>query len=193
MTQQYITKSTVIGDIVADYPEIIETLLSYGVHCVGCHVSGVEPLGAGLMGHGFSEEQVEEVVLKLNEEIGKLKSDKKEEKKSPAEMNIEITDAASDKIQEMLKKDNKEDGWGLRIQVVPGGCSGFQYQMLFDNKTAEDDKVFEKNGIKVFVDHRSLEMMHGAKIDYIESLQGAGFKVDNPNTEKSCGCGSSFG
>ena len=104
---------------------------------------------------------------------------------------INITDKAADKVKQLLKSE-KKDNYGLRIEVVPGGCSGFQYGFSFDNKTTKADKVIEKNGLKVFVDKDSLNVMDGAVVDFVETLQGAGFKVSNPKAKSSCGCGHSF-
>ena len=80
---------------------------------------------------------------------------------------------------------------GLRVGVRGGGCSGFQYQLAFDEQR-ESDVVFESHGLKLLVDGESLQFVRGSTIDYEESLQGAGFKVDNPNVVAACGCGSSF-
>src|SRR3989338_3186821 len=81
----------------------------------------------------------------------------------------------------------------FRVGVAPGGCSGFSYVMQFDDQKMEDDIEFDKSGLKVLVDRRSLAKLNGAHIDYVETLQQSGFKIDNPNAKKSCGCGHSFG
>jgi iron-sulfur cluster assembly accessory protein len=81
---------------------------------------------------------------------------------------------------------------GLRVAVVGGGCSGFSYQMNFENESNGIDKVFDFDGLQVFVDQASLMYLDGTKIDYVETLEGAGFKFDNPNVKTTCGCGSSF-
>ena len=107
-------------------------------------------------------------------------------------MAITLTEKAKDKVKEILL-DQPETFAGLRIQVVGGGCSGFQYRMGFDkNFNDQNDSVFEFDGLKVFVDKSSLLYMDGAEVDYIEGLHGAGFKFNNPNVSGSCGCGSSF-
>ena len=80
---------------------------------------------------------------------------------------------------------------GLRVGVRGGGCSGFQYALAFDN-LRDGDEIFEDHGLKILVDRPSLPYVRGAVVDYVESLQGAGFKVDNPNVIAACGCGSSF-
>jgi iron-sulfur cluster assembly accessory protein len=107
-------------------------------------------------------------------------------------MAITLTEKAKDKVKEILL-DQPESFAGLRIQVVGGGCSGFQYRMGFDkNFNDQNDSLFEFDGLKVFIDKSSLLYMDGAEVDYIEGLHGAGFKFNNPNVSGSCGCGSSF-
>ena len=107
-------------------------------------------------------------------------------------MAIMLTKKAEDKVKEILSE-QPEPYAGLRIQVVGGGCSGFQYRMGFDkNFNDQSDQIYEFDGLKVFVDKQSLLYMDGAEVDYIEGLHGAGFKFNNPNSTGSCGCGSSF-
>ena len=107
-------------------------------------------------------------------------------------MAITLTEKAKDKVKEILL-DQPETFAGLRIQVVGGGCSGFQYRMGFDkNFNDQNDSVFEFDGLRVFIDKSSLLYMDGSEVDYIEGLHGAGFKFNNPNVSGSCGCGSSF-
>jgi len=81
---------------------------------------------------------------------------------------------------------------GLRIGVVGGGCSGFQYSMAFENQAGMMDKVFSFEDLKVFVDATSLMYLNGCTVDFVESAEAAGFKFDNPNVKSTCGCGSSF-
>ena len=105
---------------------------------------------------------------------------------------IEITDKGAEKVHEFLSAQQAQDGLaGLRVGVRGGGCSGFQYQLAFDEQR-DSDLVFESHGLKLLVDRESLQFVSGSTIDYEESLQGAGFKVNNPNVVAACGCGSSF-
>ena len=107
-------------------------------------------------------------------------------------MAVLLTKKAEDKVQAIMSE-QPEPYAGLRIQVVGGGCSGFQYRMGFDkNFNDQSDAVFEFDGLRVFVDKQSLLYMDGAEVDYVEGLHGAGFKFNNPNSTGSCGCGSSF-
>jgi iron-sulfur cluster assembly accessory protein len=107
-------------------------------------------------------------------------------------MSISLTKKAEEKVREIMTE-QPEPYAGLRIQVVGGGCSGFQYRMGFD-KTFNDqsDNIFEFSGLKVFIDKASLAYMDGAEVDYVDGLHGAGFKFNNPNVAGTCGCGSSF-
>jgi iron-sulfur cluster assembly protein len=105
---------------------------------------------------------------------------------------ITFTDKGAEKVQEFLAAQGADiETAGLRVGVRGGGCSGFQYALAFDNQR-DDDEIFEDHGLKILVDRPSLPYVRGAIVDYVESLQGAGFKVDNPNVIAACGCGSSF-
>jgi iron-sulfur cluster assembly protein len=105
---------------------------------------------------------------------------------------ITITDKGAEKVHEFLDGQTADvSAAGLRVGVKGGGCSGFQYQLAFDAQR-ETDAVFESHGLKLFVDKQALPYVAGSEIDYVDSLQGAGFKVNNPNVVAACGCGSSF-
>jgi iron-sulfur cluster assembly protein len=105
---------------------------------------------------------------------------------------IEISDKGAEKVHEFLSAQQADVTLaGLRVGVRGGGCSGFQYQLAFDEQR-DNDVVFESHGLKLLVDQESLQFVSGSTIDYEESLQGAGFKVNNPNVVAACGCGSSF-
>ena len=105
---------------------------------------------------------------------------------------ITITDRGAEKVREFLAAQQADLGVaGLRVGVRGGGCSGFQYQLAFD-ESRDGDIVFESHGLKLLVDGESLQFVRGATIDYEESLQGAGFNIINPNATRTCGCGSSF-
>ncbi len=105
---------------------------------------------------------------------------------------ITITDKGAEKVHEFLDAQGADvSSAGLRVGVKGGGCSGFQYNLAFDEQR-DGDEVFEYAGLKVYVDKPSLPYVRGSVIDYVESLQGAGFQVNNPNVVAACGCGSSF-
>jgi iron-sulfur cluster assembly accessory protein len=105
--------------------------------------------------------------------------------------NLELTPYAAQKVKEIMSQQEPAPA-GLRVSVVGGGCSGFSYQMNFENQTNPIDKVFEFEGLKVFVDQASLMYLKGTRIDFVETLEGSGFKFENPNVKSTCGCGSSF-
>ena len=104
---------------------------------------------------------------------------------------IQLTEKAVTKVQEILNSQEPKPA-GLRIAVVGGGCSGFSYSMAFENTPSMLDKTYAFNGLKVFVDQASLSYLDGAEVDYVETLEGSGFKFSNPNVKSTCGCGSSF-
>ena len=103
---------------------------------------------------------------------------------------VTITSIAEEKIKELIKEE--EAAVGLRIYVKGGGCSGYQYGMSFEDSTSDDDTIIDKNGVKVIVDSQSAPMLNGAEVDYVDSLQGSGFAIKNPQAKSTCGCGSSF-
>ena len=102
-----------------------------------------------------------------------------------------ITDKAINKVQEMANQQGL-DGYGLRLMVVGGGCSGFTYDMDLENQENAGDSVIERDGLKVYVDPMSYQYLDGTTIDYIESFKFSGFHFENPNATRTCGCGSSF-
>ena len=105
---------------------------------------------------------------------------------------ITLSDKGAEKVHEFLASQSEDAAFaGLRVGVRGGGCSGFQYQLAFDQKR-ESDLEFESHGLTLLVDRESLPYVDGSTIDYEESLQGAGFKVSNPNVVAACGCGQSF-
>jgi iron-sulfur cluster assembly accessory protein len=104
---------------------------------------------------------------------------------------ITLTENAISKVQEIITSQEPQPA-GLRIAVVGGGCSGFSYSMAFENSPQMLDKTYTYNGLKVFVDQASLLYLEGAQVDYVESIEGSGFKFSNPNVKSTCGCGSSF-
>jgi iron-sulfur cluster assembly accessory protein len=107
------------------------------------------------------------------------------------ESMVQITPVAATKVNEIRDAEAIEATMALRLRVVGGGCAGFSYDLYFD-EPAEVDRQFEVQGVKVVVDEMSLMYLVGTEVDYVEGLQGAGFKFNNPNVKTTCGCGSSF-
>lgn len=104
---------------------------------------------------------------------------------------VEVTDKARDKAISLMKEEGQE-GFFIRVGVEGGGCSGLMYQLTFDNEIHENDKEFESNGVKVVVDKKSFLYLVGTTLDYSGGLNGKGFIFQNPNAERTCGCGESF-
>ena len=104
---------------------------------------------------------------------------------------IQLTDNAASKVKEIIQQQNPVPV-ALRVAVVGGGCSGFSYHMAFDNQENPTDNIYQFDGLKVLVDQMSEMYLDGVQIDYIETIEGAGFKFNNPNVKSTCGCGSSF-
>ena len=104
---------------------------------------------------------------------------------------VNLTDNAVSKVKEIMAQQDPIPA-GLRIGVVGGGCSGFSYNMSFENAPGMMDKIFTFDGVKVFVDATSAMYLNGCVVDYVETLEAAGFKFENPNVKSTCGCGSSF-
>ncbi|MCU1351583.1 MAG: Iron-sulfur cluster assembly accessory protein [Acidimicrobiales bacterium] len=104
---------------------------------------------------------------------------------------IALTDNAASKVAELIAAEG-DDALALRVAVRPGGCSGFSYEMFFDSDFAADDLTTEYGNVKVVVDPSSAQLLEGATLDYKDGLQQAGFAIDNPNAQRTCGCGQSF-
>jgi len=104
---------------------------------------------------------------------------------------VGLSDKAAEKVKEIRGEENIEETYALRLKVQGGGCSGFSYDLFFD-QPQEGDRPFEVKGVKVICDEMSLMYLLGTEIDYVEGLHGAGFKFNNPNVKSTCGCGSSF-
>ena len=111
--------------------------------------------------------------------------------RAPEGTALMLTDVAVEKVKEVLTREGVKDG-GLRVSVVGGGCSGFQYNLGIDDSAREDDTIIEQGGVKLFLDPISQQYVYGTVIDYVNGLHGAGFKFVNPKADRTCGCGSSF-
>ena len=104
---------------------------------------------------------------------------------------ITLTPTAATKVKTLLEAEG-EPGLALRVAVRPGGCSGFSYEMFFDSDVAAEDQTADYDGVRVVVDPSSATLLTGATLDYKDGLQQAGFAIDNPNAQRTCGCGQSF-
>ncbi|MCH7530733.1 MAG: iron-sulfur cluster assembly accessory protein [Gemmatimonadetes bacterium] len=105
---------------------------------------------------------------------------------------VTMTSSASEKVQDFIREHGVEGDVGVRVAVLPGGCSGFQYGLNVEDGPEADDEVLDVNGVKVFVDPFSAQYLEGVEIDYVTSMMGQGFTFQNPKASGGCGCGSSF-
>lgn len=105
---------------------------------------------------------------------------------------VTLTRTATEKVQDFIQEHGAEGQVGLRVAVLPGGCSGFQYGLNIEDSPEADDEVVEIGGVRVFVDPFSAQYLAGVEIDYVSSMMGQGFTFKNPNSSGGCGCGSSF-
>ena len=105
---------------------------------------------------------------------------------------IEVTTEAATQIHTLLSEDSKLETHGLRMKVVGGGCSGLQYQLSFDDLVRDIDTTIEVEGVRVIVDEKSALYLVGSRLNFVDTLQESGFKIENPNASNTCGCGQSF-
>lgn len=179
-----ITRDMTIESILSCFPHKAQRLsheiTSAGLHCVGCHAATWETLEAGMLGHGMNEEAIDRLVGKLN----KLLQEETDHN------TISLTPRAAKKYAEILTEDGKE-GWGIRFEERMAGCNGFEYALDYSEKAQDDDQIFVSQGIEIHIKKSTVGRLLGSEIDYIDSLNGSGFKVSNPNVKSSCGCGTS--
>lgn len=114
------------------------------------------------------------------------------QQQTKTETIITLTEKAAAKVKQMLSKENKEN-YGLRLGITHGGCSGYMYEITLEKESKPDDLIIEEKGIKIFMNPESVPFMKGSTVDYKDALQNSGFKINNPNVKRSCGCGHSVG
>ncbi|MBI2581080.1 iron-sulfur cluster assembly accessory protein [Candidatus Woesearchaeota archaeon] len=182
-----ITAETTIGEIMLKYPQLADTMAKYGMKMTGCGTPYQEQLKTAAAS-AMNEKDFGKMLSEINTAAAKIDSERPKERPG----KFEVTDAAVEKVKEMMKKQGIS-GFNLRIEVKPGGCAGYSYDFSLDDEKKNDDIVLEKDGLRVVSDAASAEALKGAIIDYVETLNRSGFKVDNPNAHAVCSCGSSFG
>lgn len=184
MIKETITKEMTIEEILSGFPQrsqkIAQELTDTGLHCVGCGAATWETLEAGVLGHGFSEDDLEALLGRLNKIL---------EEEIDAD-TITLTPKAAAKFKEILKEEGKE-GYGLRFGDRAGGCSGFEYTLDFSPGAKETDEVFISEGVEIHINKNMVSRLLGCEIDFTDGLNGSGFKISNPNARGSCGCGKS--
>lgn len=191
-TQNKITKDMIISEILVQNQEkaplLAEIMLDFGIHCIGCGAASFETLEQGVLGHGYSEEDLNKLVESLNKAVGASNEVKET---SNQEFKITLTESASNKIKEAMEKAETQNS-KLRVSIVGGGCSGFMYNLEITDNHNPSDLHFKQDGLNIGVDRNSLESLNGTEIDFIDTLNESGFKFNNPNATKGCGCGKSF-
>ena len=180
-----IHRQMTIDQILGMFPnkaqKLSQEITNAGLHCIGCHASTWETLEAGMMGHGMGDEAIDRLVSRLNALL-------EEQDSNPT--TITLTKKAAKKYLEILEEDGKQ-GWGLRFADKMAGCNGFEYILDYSEKAAADDEIFESHGVQIHINKGSVKRLLGSEIDYLDGLQGSGFKISNPNVRSSCGCGTS--
>jgi len=179
-----VSRDMTIEEILSNFPhksqKLAQEITNTGLHCVGCSAATWETLEAGMLGHGFAEEEIDRLVDRLNAILAEqVDAD-----------TIIITKKAADKFRQILAEDGKE-GWGLRLGDRAAGCSGFEYVLDYSQNAKSDDKTFKCEGLEIHVNLQALSRLLGCEIDYVDGLNGSGFKISNPNVKGSCGCGKS--
>lgn len=184
--ERAIHREMTIEEVFKKFPhkgqKLAQEMTNSGLHCVGCSASTWETIEAGMYGHGMDDEQIEDLLERLNAVLAE-----KEDLTT-----ITLTEKAANKFREILEEEGKT-GWGLRYGERAAGCSGFEYFLDYSEKAKPGDMVLESQGIEIHIHQKSADRLMGSVIDYVDGLQGAGFKISNPNVKSSCGCGSSHG
>lgn len=185
-TRAKISHTMTIEEILTSYPsraqKLAQELMNAGLQVTGCGAPTYETLEAAMLALGRSPEEIEERVEALNQIL--------EEEVDLS--TITLTPRAAQKYLKILEEDGRP-GWGLRLGEVPAGCSGFEYLLDYSEKSTPDDEVFESQGIEIHVSRKILSRMIGTEIDYVDGLNGSGFKISNPNVRSCCACSSSHG
>jgi iron-sulfur cluster assembly accessory protein len=140
---------------------------------------------------GWPASKIEDRIRLEGESMSAVVENKQTSPVEETQELVKLTARAAEKVKAIRAEEKIEDGYGLRLKVMGGGCSGFAYDLFFDQ--AQDvDQTFESQGVRMVCDQMSLMYLVGTEIDYVESVQGSGFKFTNPNVKSTCGCGSSF-
>ncbi len=183
--KEKISKEMTIEEIFSRFPQksqkLGQEMTNTGLHCVGCGAATWETLETGMLGHGFELEQVDQLIERLNAILAE-ESDT---------TTITLTPRAAQQFRHILAEEGKE-GWALRFGIRAGGCNGFEYILDYSQHPKKDDRVFSsEHNVDIHVNEQMVERLMGSQIDFVNGLEGSGFKVSNPNAKGSCGCGKS--
>ena len=192
-TQSLIDENMTVGDVISQWPEVAEIFGKHGLSCIGCSVNTMEAVGVGARGHGMSDKEINTMIQEANDFISKKEAGEDAHVEGGKVLTFtepKLTETAAKKVLELMKSQGKNSF--LRFGVSPGGCSGFTYGLEFVEAKNPEDIVLEQHGVNVLVSRKSMEKVSGAQIDFVDSLQGSGFKITNPQAKSGCGCGKSF-
>lgn len=180
-----INRHMTIDQILAMFPHkaqrLSQEITNAGLHCIGCHAATWETLEAGMLGHGMNDEAIERLTHRLNNLLEEQESDPE---------TISMTKRAAAKYMQILEEEGKQ-GWGMRFGHKMAGCNGFEYILDYSDKAGSDDEIFISHGVQIHVDKGMIKFLRGCEIDFVDGLQGSGFKISNPNVKSACGCGTS--
>lgn len=182
--QATITADMTIADIFSNFPEkgqrLAQEMSNFGLQCAGCSASTVETLEVGVLSHGYTENDLQRLLEKLNQILA-----------TPLDSStITFTEKGAERFKAVLQSENRA-GQALRLSDKPGGCGGFEYILDFSEKAGSDDEIFSSHGIEIHVAKSKLARLLGCQVDFVDGLNGAGFKISNPNVQGSCSCGRS--
>ena len=179
-----ITKDMTIEEIFSKFPQksqrLGQEITNAGLNCVGCGAAVWETLEAGMLSHGFEDAAIQRLLDRLNAVLA--------EKIDVS--TITMTKRAAEKYREVCAEEGKA-GWGLRFADRAAGCSGFEYVLDYSEKAQADDEIFLSEEVEIHVNKKVASRLLGSVIDFVDGLNGSGFKITNPNVKGSCGCGKS--
>jgi len=182
--RKQITYEMTIEEIFSRFPhksqKLAQEITNTGLHCVGCQAATWETLETGMLGHGFTVDQIEGLLNRLNDILNE-------------EVDLEtigLTKRAAEKFKQILADESKTN-YGLRFADKAAGCSGFEYVLDYSEEAKTDDQTFHSHGVEIHVNEKMVKRLLGSEIDFVDGLNGSGFKVSNPNVKGSCGCGKS--
>jgi iron-sulfur cluster assembly protein len=181
-----IHRGMTIDSILSLFPQkaqkLSQVITNAGLHCIGCHAATWETLEAGMYTHGKTDKEIDTLVDQLNALL----------EEQVDHTTITISARAAKKYLSILQEEGKA-GWGLRFSEKMSGCNGFEYVLDYSEKPEPNDEIFTSQGIEIHIDKTMRMRLLGSEIDYVDGLQGSGFKITNPNVRSSCGCGTSHG
>ncbi len=181
-----IHKDMTIDEIISLFPnkaeKLTQAIAAAGLHCVGCHAATWETLEVGMLSHGKTEPEMNALIKKLNALL-----------EEEVDMStISMTQAAAERFSAYATEEGKK-GWHLRLGEKMAGCNGFEYELSYSEKASADDTIFPSQGLEIHVKKYLVPRFLGIEIDFVEGLNGGGFKISNPNVKSACGCGTSHG